>query len=172
VVAAVLVKRDGDAALRAAIDATTEEFMWEISREFYVNVMPSVGFEELGDVMELGMRGMYSDQYYESGEEQEDGESTVKQSLLKNCELAGIFHRIAEWNDLPKLALGYGICRYCEVHGEATMLITMPPMYSPAYRRVESLGMDDITCKFELTLTPADDMERLMSVHAKVFGAE
>jgi hypothetical protein len=121
--------------------------------------------------MELGMRGMYSDQYYISGEEIEDGEKTVKHSQLLNCELAGIYWRCAEWNDLlPKTALGYGICRFCEAHGEATMEVTIPPMYSPGYRRVESLGMEDKICVFELVLTPADDMDRIMEVQAKIFG--
>jgi hypothetical protein len=170
--AAKLVKDGGEEALKAAVDAVAEEFKWEISKEFYVNVMPSVGFEDLGDVMELGMRGMFSDQYYKSGEEEERGEQTIKRSLLMNCELAGIYWRCAEWNDLEKTALGYGCCRFCEAHGEATMEITMPPMYSPGYRRVESLGMDEKTCVFELVLTPADDMERLMMVQEKVFGGE
>ena len=156
--AAALVKRIGTEALTEAIDKTTEEFMWEISKEFYVNVMPHVGFEDLGDLMELGMRGMFSDQYYISGQERQEGDEIVKTSLLKNCELAGIYFRAAEWNDLPKNSLGYGVCRYCEVHGDATMKITMPPMYSPDYKRVESLGIDDKTCKFELRLTEADDM--------------
>ena len=112
----------------------------------------------------------HADQYYVSGEEREEGDVTIRESILKNCELAGIFHRAAEWNDLDTLALGYGVCRYCEVHGAATMLITIPPMVSPTYRRVHSIGMDGKPCIFELTLTPADDMERLMSAHARVFG--
>lgn len=171
VCAANIIKTGGDQALKNAVDSTTEEFKWEISKEFYARVMPAAGFEDIGDVMELGMRGMYSDQYYQSGEEQQlDNDVVVKQSLLKNCELAGIFFRIAEWNNLPKLSMGYAICRYCEAHGEATMQISIPPMYTPSYRRVESLGMDDKTCRFELTLTPADDMDRLMMVHGKVFG--
>ena len=170
VAAAALVKRDGDEALRAAVDATAEEFMWEISREFYVRVLPAAGFEDLDDLMELGLRGMYSDQYYVSGEEREEGENTIKESILKNCELGGVFQRVAEWNGLPATALGYGVCRYCEVHGEATMLMTIPPMFAPSYRRVRSIGMDNEPCLFELTMAPADDMERLMSVHARVFG--
>jgi hypothetical protein len=170
--AAALVKREGADALKKAVDASAEGFKWEISKEFYVNVMPSVGFEDLGDVMELGMRGMYSDQYYRSRDGQGEGDVSIKRSQLLNCELAGIYFKAAEWNDLPKTAFGYGICRYCEVHGEATMQISIPPMYSPAYRRIESLGMDDKTCDFELVLTPADDMERLMMVQEKVFGLE
>jgi hypothetical protein len=118
------------------------------------------------------MRGMYSDQYYKSGEEREVGEQIIKESMLMNCELAGIYYRCAEWNDLPKTSLGYGICRFCEAHGEATMEITIPPMYSPAYKRVESLGMGDRMCVFQLTLTPADDMDRIMQVQAKIFGSE
>ena len=171
VLAAALVKREGPLALSAAVDATAEEFMWEISRKFYAEALPAAGFEDIGDLMELGLRGMYADQYYVSGEERQEGELTIKQSILKNCELAGIFWRVAEWNGLPKTALGYGICRYCEVHGAATMMISMPPMVSPAYRRVQSLGLDDRECCFELTLTPADDMERLILVQEKVFGA-
>jgi hypothetical protein len=167
---AALVKRQGQEALLRAVDASAEAFKWEISKEFYVNVMPSVGFEDLGDVMELGMRGMYSDQYYHSGDSQEIGEIQIKHSQLMNCELAGIYFRVAEWNNLSKTALGYGICRYCEAHGEATMQISIPPMYSPAYRRLESLGIDDKICNFELILTPADDMDRLMMVQGKVFG--
>jgi hypothetical protein len=172
VLAAKLVKESGDSALVAAVDQVVEEFKWEISKEFYVNVMPAVGFEDLGDLMELGMRGMFSDQYYVSGEEQPFGEGTIRHSRLLNCELAGIYWRCAEWNGLPKTALGYGVCRFCEAHGEATMEVTIPPMYSPAYRRVESLGMDDKECVFELALTPADDMERIMEVQAKIFGTE
>jgi hypothetical protein len=30
--------------------------------------------------------------------------------------------------------------------------------------------MDDKTCVFELILTPADDMDRIMEVQAKIFG--
>jgi hypothetical protein len=170
--AAELVKCEGPGALMRAVDDTAEKFMWAISREFYANVLPAAGFEDLGDVMELGMRGMYSDQYYQSGEEEGHGEVTVKHSMLKNCELAGIYQRVAEWSEMDRLALGYGICRYCEVHGAATMMISIPPMYAPEYRRVESLGMDGKTCLFELTLTPADDMDRLMMVQEKVFGGE
>ena len=170
ILAADLVKEGGETALKAAIDQVAEEFKWEISKEFYVNVMPAVGFEDLGDLMELGMRGMFSDQYYVSGEEQEHGEGTIRHSRLLNCELAGIYWRCAEWNGLSKTALGYGVCRFCEAHGEATMEVTIPPMYAPAYRRVESLGLDDTTCVFELILTPADDMERIMTVQAKIFG--
>jgi hypothetical protein len=170
--AAKLVKDGGKEALQAAIDAVAEEFKWEISKEFYVNVMPAVGFEDVGDLMELGMRGMFSDQYYKSGEEREVGEKTVKESLLMNCELAGIYWRCAEWNGLEKTDLGYGVCRFCEAHGEATMEVTIPPSFSPAYQLKESLGMDDKMCVFKLELTPADDMDRLMRVQAKIFGME
>lgn len=169
VVAAALVRREGAAALAAAVDATAEDFMWEISREFYANVLPAAGFEDVGDIMELGMRGMFSDQYYVSGEEREIENGTVKHSILKNCELGGIMQSVAEWNGLPKTALGYAVCRYCEMHGAATMLLTMPPMYHPDYRRVQSVGMDDTECIFELTLTEADDMERLMEAQGRVF---
>jgi hypothetical protein len=172
ILAAKLVKEGGESALVSAVDQVAEEFKWEISKEFYVNVMPAVGFEDIGDLMELGMRGMFSDQYYVSGEEQEHGEGTIRHSRLLNCELAGIYWRCAEWNGLPKTALGYGVCRFCEAHGEATMEVTIPPMFSPAYRRVESLGMDDKVCVFELALTPADDMERIMRVQEKIFGEE
>jgi hypothetical protein len=170
ILAAKLVKSSGEKALVEAVDRVAEEFKWEISKEFYVNVMPAVGFEDLGDLMELGMRGMFSDQYYVSGEEQEHGEGTIRHSKLLNCELAGIYWRCAEWNGLPKTELGYGVCRFCEAHGEATMEVTIPPMYSPAYRRVVSLGMDDEVCVFELALTPADDMERIMRVQERIFG--
>ena len=170
ILAADLVMNGGEEALKAAVDQVAEEFKWEISKEFFVNVMPAVGFEDLGDLMELGMRGMYSDQYYVSGEDQEHGEGTIKHSQLLNCELAGIYWRCAEWSGLPKTSLGYGVCRFCEAHGEATMEVTIPPMYAPAYRRVESLGMDDKTCVFELVLTPADDMDRIMNVQARIFG--
>lgn len=172
VVAAAIHQREGADALRATVDATAEAFMWDISREFYVHVLPAAGFQELDELMELGLRGMYSDQYYLSGEEREIEGGTVKQSILRNCELGGVFQRVAEWNGLPKTALGYAVCRYCEVHGAATMMITIPPMYHPTYRRVRSVGMDDTECLFELTLLEADDMERLMSVHARVFGEE
>ena len=94
----------------------------------------------------------------------------VASAMVFVGELAGIYWRCAEWNDLPKTALGYGVCRFCEAHGEATMEVTIPPMYAPAYRRVESLGMEDKTCVFELILTPADDMDRIMEVQTKIFG--
>ncbi|HZU87344.1 MAG TPA: hypothetical protein VFF78_07660 [Anaerolineaceae bacterium] len=171
VCAAALYKEGGEAALRAAIDATSEEFMWEISKAFYNTVLPAAGFEDIGDLMELGLRGMFSDQWYVSGAEREEGEITIRESILKNCELAGIYHSVAEWNGLPKTSLGYGICRYCEAHGEATMMISMPPMVSPQYCRVVSLGMDDKACVFELKTVPADDMERILMVQERVFGA-
>ncbi len=50
------------------------------------------------------------------------------------------------------------------------MQITIPPMFAPSYRLVQSLGLHGETCTFELALIPADDMERLMSTHAMVFG--
>ncbi len=169
--AAALVRREGPEALQRAVDATSEQFMWAVSKEFFATVLPAAGFEDIGDLMELGLRGMYADQYYRKGEDREEGEKTIRQSILKNCELAGIYSRVAEWNGLPRLALGYGICRYCEVHGQATMMITMPPMVSPQYRRVVSLGMDGEACLFELTTVPADDMERILMVQEKIFGA-
>ncbi len=169
--AAALVRREGPEALRQAVDATAQDFMWAVSKEFFATVLPAAGFEDIGDLMELGLRGMYADQFYVKGEDREEGEKTIRQSILKNCELAGIYRRVAEWNGLPKLALGYGICRYCEVHGQATMMITMPPMVSPQYRRVVSLGMDDQACLFELTTVPADDMERILMVQERIFGA-
>lgn len=168
--AAALVRREGPEALRRAVDATAEQFMWTVSKEFFATVLPAAGFEDIGDLMELGLRGMYADQFYVKGEDREEGEKTIRQSILKNCELAGIYYRVAEWNALPRLALGYGICRYCEVHGQATMMITMPPMVSPQYRRVVSLGMDGEACLFELTTVPADDMERILMVQEKIFG--
>lgn len=170
--AAALVKEGGAEALQAAVDATSEEFMWEISRAFFGTVLPQAGFEDIGDLMELGLRGMYADQWYISGPERQDGERTIRNSLLKNCELAGIYRSTAEWEGLPPLATGYGICRYCEVHGQATMMISMPPMVSPQYRRVKSLGIDGETCDFELVTIPADDMERILMVQEKVFGTE
>ena len=172
VIAAALVRCEGATALVAAVDRTAEDFMWEISREFYANVLPAAGFEDVGDIMELGMRGMFSDQVYVAGAEEEFEGGTLKRSILKNCELGGIFHRVAEWNGLPKIALGYAICRYCETHGAATMLLTMPPMYHPEYRRVQSIGMNDAECLFELKLLEADDMERLMEAQGRVFGEE
>ena len=171
--ASALVRREGPDALRKAVDATAETFMWEISKEFYSTVLPAAGFEDIGDLMELGLRGMFSDQYYVKGEEREEGENTVRQSILKNCELAGVYRRVEEWTGLPPFSLGYGICRYDEVHGQATMMITMPPMVSPQYRLVRSIAMhpDAKECVFELVTVPADDMERILMVQEKVFGA-
>ena len=170
--AAALVRREGLDALRKAVDASAEEFMWAISKEFFASVLPAAGFEDIGDLMELGMRGMFADQYYVKGEEREEGEKTIRTSCLKNCELAGIYRRVEEWNHLPPYSLGYGICRFDEVHGLATMMITMPPMVSPQYRILKSLAMhpDARQCDFELTTTPADDMERILMVQEKVFG--
>jgi len=170
--AAALVRREGPEALRKAVDATAGDFMWEISREFFATVLPAAGFEDIGDLMELGLRGMYADQYYVRGEEREEGEKTIRRSILKNCELAGVYRRVAEWNDLPPLSLGYGICRYDEAHGQATMMITMPPMVSPDYRLVQSIAMhpDATECVFELVTTPADDMERILKVQERIFG--
>jgi hypothetical protein len=171
--AAALVRREGPAALKNAVDAVAEEFMWAISKEFFATVLPAAGFEDIGDLMELGLRGMFADQFYVKGEDREEGEKTIRCSILKNCELAGIYHRVEQWNGLPPCSLGYGICRFDEVHGQATMMITMPPMVSPAYRLVKSLAMhqDATECVFELTTTPADDMERILMVQEKVFGA-
>ena len=171
--AAALVRREGPDALRKAVDATAEEFMWDISREFFATVLPAAGFEDIGDLMELGLRGMYADQYYARGEEREEGEKTIRRSILKNCELAGIYRRVEQWNGLPPFSLGYGICRYDETHGQATMMITMPPMVSPDYRLIQSLAMhpDANECVFELITTPADDMERILKVQERIFGA-
>jgi len=170
--AAALVRREGPEALEKAVESTAESFMWDISKEFFATVLPAAGFEDIGDLMELGMRGMYADQWFTRGQEREEpGEKIVRPSILKNCELAGIYTRVAEWNGMPKTSLGVGICRYCEVHGLATMMITMPPMVSPAYKRIQSLGMDDRECIFELTTIPADDMERILMVQEKVFGS-
>lgn len=170
--AAGLVRREGPDALRNAVDAVAEEFMWAISKEFFATVLPAAGFEDIGDLMELGLRGMYADQYYVKGEDREEGEKTIRISMLKNCELAGIYRRVEEWNDLPRFSLGYGICRFDEVHGQATMMITMPPMVSPQYRITKALAMhpDAKECVFELTTVPADDMERILRVQEKVFG--
>ena len=169
--AAAIVRREGVDAFNKAVDVTAEPFMWDVSKEFFATVLPAAGFEDIGDLMELGMRGMYADQWFMRGEEREEpGEKIIRPSILKNCELAGIYYRVAEWNDLPKTSLGYGICRYCETHGLATMMITIPPMVSPSYIRVQSLGMDDAECIFELTTVPADDMERILMVQEKVFG--
>ncbi len=171
--AAGLIRREGPDALTKAVDAMSETFMWEISKEFFATVLPAAGFEDIGDLMELGLRGMYADQFYTKGEDREEGEKTIRPSILKNCELAGIYYRVAEWNNLPKTSLGYGVCRFCEVHGLATMMITMPPMVSPQYKLLKSLAMhpDAQECVFELTTVPADDMERILMVQEKVFGA-
>jgi hypothetical protein len=169
--AAAIVRRDGAEALRKTVANTEEAFMWDISREFFSTVLPAAGFEDIGDLMELGMRGMYADQWFMRGEErQEPGEKVIRPSILKNCELAGVYFRVAEWNGLPKTSLGFAICRYCEVHGLVTMMITMPPMVSPSYTRIQSLGMDDRECIFELVTVPADDMERILMVQEKIFG--
>lgn len=170
--AAALVRREGPDALRTAVDAVAEEFMWAISKEFFATVLPAAGFEDIGDLMELGLRGMFADQYYVKGEDREEGEKTVRISMLKNCELAGIYRRVEEWNGLPRFSLGYGICRFDEVHGQATMMITMPPMVSPQYRITQTLALhaDAKECVFELTTVPADDMERILMVQEKIFG--
>ncbi len=171
--AAALVRREGSEALKKAVDAVSSDFMWDISKEFFATVLPAAGFEDIGDLMELGLRGMFADQYYTKGEDREEGEKTIRTSILKNCELAGIYHQVEEWNNLPPFSLGYGICRFDEVHGQATMMITMPPMVSPSYRLISSLAMhsDAKECVFELTTVPADDMERILMVQEKVFGS-
>ncbi len=168
-----LVRREGIEMLHKAVDATAESFMWEISKEFFATVLPAAGFEDIGDLMELGLRGMYSDQFYVKGEDQEIGEKTIRTSILKNCELAGIYQRVEQWTGLAPCTLGYGICRFDEVHGQATMMITMPPMVSPQYKLLKSLAMhpDATECVFELTTIPADDMERILMVQEKVFGS-
>ncbi len=170
--ASALVRREGQGALKNAVDATAENFMWEISKEFFATVLPAAGFEDIGDLMELGLRGMFADQYYVKGEDREEGEKTIRTSILKNCELAGIYHRVEQWTGLPPFSIGYGICRFDEVHGQATMMITMPPMVSPQYKLLKSLAMhpDAKECIFELTTVPADDMERILTVQEKVFG--
>ena len=169
-----LVKTGGKQALVDAVDSVAEEFMWEVSREFFARVMPSAGFEDLGDLMELGLRGMYADNYMAKGSEVEEGEKTIRISTLKNCQLMGIYRKIEQWSGFPETTLGYGICQFCEVHGQATMLISIPPMYAPQYRRLQSLALDvnADSCKFELVTTPADDMERILLVQEKVFGEE
>lgn len=171
--ASALVRREGVDALHKAVDSMAETFMWDISKEFFASVLPAAGFEDIGDLMELGLRGMFADQYYVKGEDREEGEKTFRTSILKNCELAGIYQRIEEWTGLPRFTLGYGICRFDEVHGQATMMITMPPMVSPEYRLLKSLAMhpDAKECVFELVTTPADDMERILMVQEKVFGS-
>jgi hypothetical protein len=170
--AAALTRREGLDALKKAVDAVSGEFMWAISKEFFATVLPAAGFEDIGDLMELGLRGMFADQYYVKGEDREEGEKTIRISILKNCELAGIYRRVEEWNNLPRFSLGYGICRFDEVHGQATMMITMPPMVSPQYRITKALAMhpDAKECVFELTTIPADDMERILMVQEKIFG--
>lgn len=171
VCAAALVRREGAAALKAAVDSTAEDFMWDVSRAFFATALPQAGFEDIGDLMELGLRGMYSDQYFHSEPERQDGEVAVRVSVLDNCELAGVYKTVEAWEGLPPLSLGYGICRYCEAHGLATMMITLPPMVSPSYRMERSLGMHGEPCRFELRMTPADDMARILDVQEKVFGA-
>lgn len=170
ILASAIVRREGADALKAYIDATAEDFKWEVSQAFYATALPQAGFEDIGDLMELGLKGMYADQYYVSGEDKQEGETTIRQSILKNCELAGIYQSVAEWTGLNKTALGYGICRYCEVHGEATMWIVIPPMYHPNYKLLQSLGLHDRECQFELRNEPADDMERILLVQEKIFG--
>lgn len=171
VAAAAIYKRQGAEGLRAAVDATAEDFMWEVSKAFFAEAMPKAGFEDLGDLMELGLRGMWVDNFMESSHDYSEGEKTIRISKVKNCQLAGTFWRVAEWNGLPTTALGYGICRYCEKHGEATMKIVLPPMVAPSYRRLVSQGMDAQECQFELITVPAEDMERILMVQEKVFGA-
>ncbi|MCX6053656.1 MAG: hypothetical protein NTZ74_01840 [Chloroflexi bacterium] len=170
--ASALLRREGPEALRQAVDATTEEFMWEISKEFFSTVLPAAGFEDIADLMELGLRGMFADQIYIKGEDRCEGEKTIRTSVLKNCELAGAYRRVEQWTGLAPFSLGYSICRYDEVHGQATMMITMPPMVSPEYKLLQSLAMhpDAKECVFELTTTPADDMERILMVQEKIFG--
>lgn len=170
--AATLVQREGIDALHKAVDSSAEKFMWDISKEFFATVLPAAGFEDIGDLMELGLRGMFSDQIYIKGEDREEGEITYRKSILKNCELAGVYRRIEKWSNLPRFSLGYGICKYDELHGQATMMITMPPMVSPDYRLLKSLALhpDATECVFELKTTPADDMERILMVQEKVFG--
>lgn len=168
--AAAIVAREGAGALRAAVDATSSDFMWEVSRAFFATALPQAGFEDIGDLMELGLRGMYADQYFHSEPEREEGEATVRMSVLENCELAGVYAAVERWEGLEPRALGYAICRYCEVHGLATMMITLPPMVSPSYRLVRSLGLHGEECRFELRTVPADDMGRILDVQERVFG--
>lgn len=169
--AAEIVRRGGDRALRDAVTATEGEFMWEVSRAFFASALPKAGFEDIGDLMELGMRGMYADQWFHQEPERVEGETTVRESVLENCELAGVHAAVERWEGLAPLSLGFGFCRYCEVHGLATMMITMPPMVSPRYERLASLGIDGEACRFRLTTVPADDMPRILEVQEKVFGA-
>jgi hypothetical protein len=171
--ASAIVRREGSAALHKAVDTTAESFMWDISKEFFATVLPAAGFEDIGDLMELGLRGMFADQFYEKGEDREIGEKTIRTSILKNCELAGIYRSVEEWTGLPAFTIGYGVCHYCEVHGQATMMITMPPMVSPEYKLTNSLAMhpEAKACIFELTTVPADDMARILMVQEKVFGS-
>ncbi|MBU0927462.1 MAG: hypothetical protein KKA67_06910 [Spirochaetes bacterium] len=169
--AAAVLKRDGPVALRAAVDATSEDFMWDVSRAFFATALPKAGFEDIGDLMELGLRGMYADQYFHSEPEVQDGEATLRTSVLENCELAGVYAAVEAWEGLPPRSLGYAFCRYCEAHGLATMMITMPPMVSPGYRLLRSLGLHGEPCRFELRTSPADDMPRILAVQERVFGA-
>ena len=169
--AATVVKREGIAALRAAVDRTSEAFMWDVSKAFFATALPKAGFEDIGDLMELGLRGMYADQYFHAEPETTEGELTTRVSVLENCELAGIYASVERWEGLPPTTLGYAFCRYCEVHGLATMMITMPPMVSPSYVRRQSLGMDGKACRFALVTKPADDMARILEVQDRVFGS-
>ncbi len=171
VCAAEIVKRGGVAALQKAVSTTETEFMWDVSRAFFATALPKAGFEDIGDLMELGLRGMYADQWFHTEPERMDGESSIRMSILENCELAGIYAAVERWEGLAPQSLGFGICRWCEVHGLATMMITMPPMVSPSYVREQSLGIDGKACHFRLTTTPADDMPRILEVQEKVFGA-
>ena len=110
------MRREGPDALHKAVDAVAEEFMWDISKEFFATVLPAAGFEDIGDLMELGLRGMFADQWYVKGEDREEGEKTIRRASSRTANwLASTTGW--RWNSLPPFSLGYGICRYGEVHG-------------------------------------------------------
>jgi hypothetical protein len=172
VTASAVYRREGAQALKDAVDNTSEEFMWTISKIFFADVLPAAGFGDLGDLMEVGMRGMFADYFTVKGEEQMEGETAVRQTMFRNCQLAGIFMAVSKWTGLHPLAIGYAICRYDEAHGLATMLLTMPPMVTPEYKMLASFAMHDQPCVYELKMIPADDMDRLIKAQERVFGVQ
>ena len=170
VITSLFVLKNGENTLKTAIDATAEEFMWEVSRSFYTNVLPNAGITDIQDQIDTIFRGTNSDRSIVMGEETQDGKKTIRRSILKNCMLFCIYQTVAEKYRLQIRSVGYGICRFCEAQGQANAMISQPSNVQVSYQRVQSLAIENRACTFDLITIPGNDTARVQKVQEKVFG--
>lgn len=177
VLAGMIINKTSEKELMSIVANSKDEYAWELSKKFFVEVFPTAGITDMTDLQTIGRYGMFADQDLITKEilpapDKTKTEPKIKTSEFLNCQEFSMFDFAFKHLKVKSEKIGIAMCPYCEEHGKKNASLFVPPSMKPMVQLLTSMGYNNKSCVFETKLHPADDMERFMQAQEKVFGGQ